>query len=140
MFTFRGFVVNFQPKYMQYQILGSKTLIEKIHSFQKEGVFSLLISTRERWVSFETGSSTNCIQNIEQIWKLHEARKRFKQIDFWIDCERDAEIEAASLILFPTPEEMELIRWPPFYRQDKDQIEILWREGIVEYKGVDISE
>ena len=123
---------------MQYQIFGSKTLIEKIHSYQKEGVFSLLISTRERWVSFEIGSSTNCIQNIEQIWKLHEAGNKFKQIDFWI--ERDAEIEAASLILFPTPEEMELIKWPPFYRQDKDQIEILWREGIAEYKRVDISE
>lgn len=100
----------------------------------------MLISTRDRWISFKVGSSTNCIQNMEQIWKFHEAGKKFKQIDFWIDCERDAEIEATSLILLPTPEEMELVKWPSFCCQEKDQIEILWVPRFSEYKRVDISE
>ena len=129
---------------MEFRILGSKPLIENVYYVEDDHLFALTINTRERWVGFQVGSSTHTLDLLPEIWKINESGIRTKQIDLWIDeensrCDIEKE-EAATLLLIPTPEEYDQIKFNGFCAQNKEQIDIIWLKRLPTLKRVDFSE
>jgi hypothetical protein len=129
---------------MEFRIFGSKSLIESVYYVEDDNLVALTINTRERWVGFQVGASTHTLDFQPEIWEMNESGIRTKQIDLWIDEEnsrRDIEKEeSATLLLLPSAEEYDQIKFNGFCAQNKEQIDIVWLKRLPTLKRVDFSE
>jgi hypothetical protein len=129
---------------MEFRIFGSKSLIESVYYVEDDNLVALTINTRERWVGFQVGATSHTLAHQPEIWKIDESGIRTKQIDLWIDEEnsrRDIEKEeSATLLLLPSAEEYDQIKFNGFCAQNKEQIDIVWLKRLPTLKRVDFSE
>ena len=129
---------------MEFRILGSKRLIESVYYVEDDNLVAVTINTRERWVGFQVGATTHTLDFQPEIWEMNESGIRTKQIDLWIDeensrCDIEKE-ESATLLLLPSAEEYDQIKFNGFYVQNKEQIDIIWLKRLPTFKRVDFSE